>query len=245
MQLDERLKSVKRPETEQTVQAFFSSVARRYDIANTIISFGLHYGWKRRAVKEVGAQVGDECVDICSGTNDVAIMLAKKIGATGHVTAVDWNKEMQAVGEYKIGKLGLADRITNIQGDAEALPLPGDEFDRATVAVASRHLRIPKHFSEIFRVLKPGGRAVVLDFFEPPNPVWRRLYFFYSYHILPRIGNLVTRDKTGVYSYLPDSVKLYYKPSDFADEMKKAGFKNIKFYPLCGGIVYIHSGDKP
>jgi demethylmenaquinone methyltransferase / 2-methoxy-6-polyprenyl-1,4-benzoquinol methylase len=244
LQSNERLKNVKRPETEERVQAFFSSVARRYDINNTVISFGFHYSWKRRAVKEVDPQPGDKCVDICSGTNDVAIMLAKKIGPTGHVTAVDWNEEMQAVGDYKIDKQGLTELITNIQGDAEALPLPDNSFDRATVAVASRHLRIPEHFREIYRVLKPGGRAVVLDFFEPPNPLWSKLYFFYSYHILPRLGNLITKDKTGVYSYLPDSVKLYYKPEDFADEMKKAGFKNIKYYPLTGGIVYIHAGDK-
>lgn len=244
MQQPERLKNVKRPETEETVQAFFSSVARRYDIANSVISMGRHYGWKRRAVREVNPRPGDKCVDVCTGTNDVAVMLAKKVGPTGHVTAVDWNKDMQDVGDFKIAKFGLKDRITNIQGDAEALPLPDNEFDRATVAVASRHLRIPKHFAELYRVLKPGGRVVVLDFFEPPNAIFRNLYFFYSYHILPRLGNLITRDRTGVYSYLPDSVKLYYKPEDFAREMEKAGFKNVKYYPLFHGVVYIHAGDK-
>jgi len=244
LQLDERLKSAKRPETPETVQAFFSSVARRYDLANSVISLGLHYGWKRRAVREVNPRPGDKCVDVCSGTNDVAIMLAKKIGPAGHVTAVDWNPDMQAVGDHKVAKMGLSERITNIPGDAEALPLPDDAFERATVAVASRHLNIPNHFREMYRVLKPGGRAVVLDFFEPPNRVFRSLYFFYSYRILPWLGRLVTRDKTGVYAYLPDSIKLYYKPEDFAAEMKKAGFKNVTYYPLCHGIVYIHAGDK-
>lgn len=244
MSLDKRLESVKRPETEETVQAFFTSVAKRYDIANSLISFGMHYGWKRKAVKEVDPQPGDKCVDVCTGTNDVAIMIAEKIGPKGHVTGVDWNKDMMEVGDFKINKFNLEDRITNVHGDAEDLPLPDNEFDRATVAVASRHLNIDKHFQEMYRVLKPGGRAVVLDFFEPSNPVFRKLYFWYSYYVLPKIGALITGDKTGVYDYLPDSIKVYYKPDKFSEEMKKAGFKNVKYYPLTGGIVYIHAGDK-
>ena len=96
----------------------------------------------------------------------------------------------------------------------------------------------------MYRVLKPGGRAVVLDFFEPYNPVFRKLYQMYSYSLMPRIGALITRDKTGVYDYLPDSIRVYYKPNKFSEEMTKAGFKNVKYYPLTGGIVYIHAGDK-
>lgn len=244
MEANDRLKHIKRPETEERVQAFFSSVAGLYDIANSVISLGTHYRWKRKAVQEANPQPGDKCLDICTGTNDVAIMLANEIGPTGHVTGVDWSTDMIAVGDIKIAKQGLANRITNVVGDAEALPFSDNEFNRATVAVASRHLRIPKHLSEMYRVLKPGGRAVVLDFFEPPNPVFRNLYFLYALKIMPHIGNLITKDKTGVYTYLPNSVRVYYRPADFALEMEKAGFKNVKHYPLTGGVVYIHAGDK-
>lgn len=244
MSLEERLDETKRPETEEKVQAFFSSVAKRYDIANSLMSFGTHYGWKRKAVAEVDPQPGDQCVDVCTGTNDVAIMLAKKIGPKGHVTGIDWNQDMLDAGQYKVDKFGLSNLITNKRGDAEDLPLEDNLFDRATVAVASRHLNIDKHFQEMYRVLKPGGRAVCLDFFQPPNPVFRKLYDVYSYAMMPRIAVLVTGDKTGVYDYLPDSIRVYYEPEAFAKEMRDAGFKNVKYYPISWGICYIFAGDK-
>jgi len=143
-----------------------------------------------------------------------------------------------------VEKLGLSHLITNLVGDAEDLPCEDNSFDAATVAVASRHLNIDKHFQEMYRVLKPGGRGVCLDFFQPPNPVFRRLYDIYSYTLMPRIATWVTRDKTGVYDYLPDSIRVYYQPQDFAQEMIKAGFKDVHYYPLCHGIVYIHTGVK-
>ena len=244
MDLDERLKEVKRPEAPEKVQVFFSSVAKKYDLANSLMSFGLHYQWKRKAVEQAGVKPGDKVLDICTGTNDVAIMLARKVAPNGHVTGVDWNKDMLAVGQYKVEKLGLSHLITNLVGDAEDLPCEDNSFDAATVAVASRHLNIDKHFQEMYRVLKPGGRGVCLDFFQPPNPVFRRLYDIYSYTLMPRLATWVTRDKTGVYDYLPDSIRVYYQPQDFAQEMIKAGFKDVHYYPLCHGIVYIHTGVK-
>jgi len=242
--LDERLQGVKRPETPEKVQDFFTSVAKRYDLANSLMSFGMHYSWKRKAVKEAGVKAGMQVLDICSGTNDVALIEAKIVGDEGHVTALDWNEAMQAAGQFKVDKFGMTARITNIIGDAEKLPFEDNTFDRATVAVASRHLNIDKHFQEMYRVLKPGGRGVCVDFFQPPNPLFRRLYNFYSYAIMPKIGTWVTGDKTGVYDYLPDSIRVYYTPEDFSKEMKNAGFKDVKYYPLTQGIVYVHAGNK-
>ncbi|HEX21298.1 MAG TPA: ubiquinone/menaquinone biosynthesis methyltransferase [Actinobacteria bacterium] len=242
--LDERLQGVKRPETPKKVQDFFTSVAKRYDLANSLMSFGMHYSWKRKAVKEAGVKEGMKVLDICSGTNDVAIIEAKIVGDGGHITALDWNEAMQAAGQFKIDKFGLSDRITNVIGDAEKLPFEDNTFDRATVAVASRHLNIDKHFQEMYRVLKPGGRGVCVDFFQPPNPLFGRLYNFYSYAIMPKIGTWITGDKTGVYDYLPDSIRVYYTPEDFSKEMIGAGFKDVKYYPLTQGIVYVHAGNK-
>lgn len=223
----------------------FSSVAKRYDLANTLMSWGLHYSWKRFTAEQTGLQEGDKAIDICSGTNDLAILLAKKVGPTGRVTAVDFNARMLEVGKYKVEKAGLSDSVTCKIGDAENLPLPDDTFNAATIAVASRHLRVNRAFAEMYRVLKPGGQVVCLEFFQPPNVFFRRLYDFYSYHLMWRIGKWVTRDKTGVYEYLPNSIRVFYTPEKFKEIMEKVGFVNVKYQPLNCGIVYVHTGEKP
>jgi demethylmenaquinone methyltransferase/2-methoxy-6-polyprenyl-1,4-benzoquinol methylase len=238
------LEDTKRPEAPEKVQAFFSSVAKRYDLANSLMSFGLHYSWKRKAVEASDVKPGMKVLDICTGTADVAIMLAKKVGPQGQVVGVDWNQDMLDVGKDKVEKAGLSERITLKLGDAENLPLEDNQFDRATVTVASRHLNIDKHFQEMYRVLKPGGRGLCLDFFQPPNPIFSKMYDLYSYTVMPRIATWVTQDKTGVYDYLPDSIRVYYTPEDFKREIIKAGFKDVIYYPLCHGIVYIHTGVK-
>lgn len=222
----------------------FSSVAKRYDLANSLMSLGQHYRWKRYAASQTGLKPGDTALDVCAGTNDMAILMARMVGSKGAVTALDFTEDMLEAGKYKAGKAGLSERITNVVGDAHELPFNGTQFNAVTIAVASRHLHLDKALSEFHRVLKPGGHFVCLEFFLPPNPVFRRLYDLYSYTLMPRLGTWATGDKTGVYRYLPDSIRVFPTPQKFLDIMRSVGFKNVRFSRLSGGVVCVHVGEK-
>lgn len=242
--IEERLKTVKRPETKERIQEMFVSVAQKYDLANTLMSFGRHYPWKEYAVKVTNLKPGYKALDVCAGTCDLAIYEAKIVGTEGKVTAVDFTPDMLAVGEYKINKAGLGDIVECKVGDAHDLPVGDNEYDAATIATAVRHLDIEKAFSEIYRALKPGGRFAMLEFYQPPNPAFRKIYDIYSYYIMPKLGVLVTKDRTGVYEYLPDSIRLFYTPEEIIGIMEKVGFKNCAFKGLTFGIAGVHSGQK-
>lgn len=242
--IEERLKGVKRPEAKEKIQEMFESCAKRYDLANSLMSFGRHYAWKKIAVAKTGIKKGDKALDLCAGTCDLAITEAKIVGDSGHVTAVDFTQGMLDVGKYKVDKFGLGDRVDFVLGDVHNLPLPDNTFDTLTIATATRHLDLDIAFKEMNRVLKPGGRMTCLEFFLPPNPVFAKLYNFYSYAIMPKIGVIVTGDKTGVYEYLPDSIRVFYTPDEFKQKMETAGFQNVKYDRMTFGIVCIHSGEK-
>lgn len=234
-----------RPESEERVQGMFASVARRYDLANTMMSFGMHYPWKRFTVKEAALKAGDRVLDCCAGTCDLAILEAREAGPEGRVVALDFNQEMLDVGKFKVEKAGLGERVSYCVGNAEEPPFEPESFNAVTIGVASRHLDVKKAYENWFRLLKPGGRVVCLDFFTPPNPGFRALYGFYADRVLPRIGTVVTRDRTGVYYYLHKSVKLFFTPDQYAEIIASAGFENVRYTRLTGGIVCVHVGEKP
>lgn len=232
-------------EKERAVQAMFDSIAHRYDLNNTLLSLGLHHRWKRAAVDRVRVSPGETALDLCAGTGDLALRLARKVGAHGHVVAADLNDRMLAVGREKIRKAGLADRITCLVANAEALPFHERAFDVATVAFGIRNVTDSKKvFAEMHRVLKVGGRAVCLEFSRPTNAVVRKLYDLYSFHWLPRIGSFISGDKTGTYRYLPASIRAFSNQETLAKIMIDAGFAEVTYRNLTGGIVAIHTGIK-
>jgi len=230
---------------EKVVQQMFSSAARRYDLNNTVLSFGLHHYWKRVAVAETGARRGHNVLDVCAGTADIAILFAKRVGPSGHVTAVDLNPEMLEIGRRKVARYGLEDLVSCVLGNAESLQFGKDTFDATTVGFGVRNVKnLEKAFSEMHRVTKPGGRVVCLEFTHPRNRLFRYLYDLYSFTLLPAIGTLLSGDKTGIYAYLPDSIRKFPPAEDIRRLMLQAGFSRVYYRFLSGGIVAIHVGIK-
>lgn len=232
-------------EKERAVQAMFTSIAQRYDLNNTLLSFGLHHVWKRRAIRMSGAAEGETVLDVCTGTGDLAILLARQVGPTGQVVGLDLNEGMLAVGRKKLARLRLPN-VTLLAGNAETLQFCDRTFHAATVAFGIRNVtRVEAALAELFRVLKPGGTAVCLEFSRPPTAAMRRLYDLYSYRLLPRLGTAVSHDATGVYTYLPDSIRAFPDQEKLAAMFRVAGFQDVRYRNLSGGIVAIHTGTRP
>ena len=230
---------------EKPVQEMFTSIARTYDLNNTLLSLGLHHLWKEQAVRLAKVPFRGRAADLCSGTCDIAALLATKVGVNGHVDALDLNAGMLSVGEHKLQQAGLGDRVTITQGNAETLPFESGAYDAATVGFGIRNVvNREQAFAEMHRILKPGGRAVCLEFSRPVNPVWRALYEFYNFTLLPKIGTLVSKDQTQVYEYLPASIANMPDQEGLADVMRSAGFSEVTYHNLCGGIVALHLGVK-
>lgn len=223
----------------------FSAIARRYDLNNTVLSLGLHHRWKREAVDMTQAKPGDRVLDLCAGTCDLAILLGDAVGADGRVTACDLNAEMLEIGRQKVRKRGLDDRITCVLGNAESLQFQDQTFDALTVAFGLRNVtQLSMALAEMHRVLKPGGRAVCLEFSQPTNAAFRRAYDFYSFSLLPKIGTWIARDRTGVYQYLPDSIRHFPDQERFAAMWRQTGFHGVRYVNRSGGIVALHIGVK-
>lgn len=226
---------------ERVVQQMFTSIAESYDLNNSLLSFGLHHYWKRFAAEKAKVREDERCLDLCAGTGDIAMLLAKKVGEKGLVIGLDLNYRMLLVGKKKLAKYGHNEGVMLIQGNAESLAFPDKIFDAVTVGFGIRNVsNIDKAFSEIYRVLKPGGRAVCLEFSRPTNALLRWLYDLYSFKILPGVGRIVAGDDTGVYQYLPDSIRKFPDQERLTELMYQAGFSQVAYTNLSGGIVAVH-----
>ena len=244
---------------EQAVQGMFTAIARFYDLNNSLLSFGLHHRWKRRAVEYVMAPLASACgvrsgevsaepryvLDIGAGTGDLALLINLRMGEGGRVAAVDLNQAMLQVGVKKIARRGLTRRIACLRANAEQLGFREASFDAVTTGFCMRNVgNLLEAFTEIRRVLKPDGRFVCLEFSRPVRAWLLHLYDWYSFRLLPRIGTLVARDKTGVYRYLPASIRAFPDQEGLKDLLLKAGFRHVEYQNLSGGIVAIHVAIK-
>ena len=230
---------------EQAVQRMFTAIARFYDLNNSLLSFGLHHRWKRVASSCVPATERGWALDVGAGTGDLAILLDRRMNHTGHVIAADLNVAMLRVGLRKILKQDLAARIACFQMNAEHLTFSDNAFDAVTAGFCIRNVgNRMQAFTEIRRVLKPGGRFVCLEFSQPVFWWMRKLYDWYSFRLLPWIGTKVAKDATGVYEYLPASIRTFPDQRRLCELLRSAGFQQVDYRNLSGGIVAIHTAIK-
>ncbi len=238
-------RKVSAAEKERLVHQHFDTVARKYDLMNTLLSFGLHHLWKRAAVRMLDLKPGDRVLDVCGGTADLALLAARSIGGAGRVMVYDINWAMLAAGRPKVADSPLAPRIGYIQGDAERLACPDASFDAAMVGFGIRNLTHPETgFREMFRVLKPGGTLMCLEFSKPKTAWFRALYDFYSFYLMPVMGKIVV-GSWQAYTYLPESIRMFSQPEELAAVLTAIGFTRVRYRRLTNGIAVIHLAVKP
>lgn len=231
------------PGSGREVRTIFAEIAPRYDLLNHLLSANVDRRWRRLAVDALGEfAVGPRTVlDACAGTFDMSLELVGRPGFSGRATAVDFALPMLAAGRPKLD--GRA--VLPVCGDSLRLPFPDGSFDAAMVAFGIRNLAdADAGFREFLRVLRPAGRLVVLEFATPPNRLVRAGYLFYFHRVLPRIGRMVS-GHPWAYSYLPNSVKAFPGPDGIARQLEEAGFANVGWSYLTGGMAALHLADRP
>ncbi|TFF19804.1 bifunctional demethylmenaquinone methyltransferase/2-methoxy-6-polyprenyl-1,4-benzoquinol methylase UbiE [Jiella endophytica] len=233
-------------EKQERVNAVFHRVAERYDLMNDLMSGGLHRAWKAAMVAWLSPPHRPEYrfVDVAGGTGDVAFRIVEATRRRGKGTVVDINASMLGVGAERAIKRKLSDNLAFLEGNAEELPLPDGHFDAYTIAFGIRNVpKIGKALEEAYRVLKPGGRFLCLEFSEVDMPILDRVYDAWSFQAIPRIGEMVARDRES-YEYLVESIRRFPNQTNFAAAIRQAGFERVSYRNLSGGIAAIHSGWK-
>ena len=231
-------------EKVRRVRNHFDTVAKRYDFMNTILSFGIHHLWKRTAIKMSGINPGDWVIDVCGGTGDLSILAARAGAPSSRVILYDINRAMMKMGKPKVVKSAFEGNIWNVQGDAEQISFPDGIFDIALVGFGIRNLtNMEDGFREMYRVLKPGGKFLCLEFSKPTSRVFRWLYDVYSLQIMPLLGWVITGSMKA-YAYLPESIRMFPLPNELSVMLGDIGFSEISCRNLTNGIAVIHIAKK-
>jgi demethylmenaquinone methyltransferase/2-methoxy-6-polyprenyl-1,4-benzoquinol methylase len=232
-------KTVAEAEKAQQVAAVFHSVASRYDLMNDLMSGGLHRVWKGFTVARAAVRPGMKVLDIAGGTGDLARAFAKRVGATGEVWLTDINDSMLRVGRDRLIDRGLL--LPVVVCDAERLPFPTAYFDRVSVAFGLRNMtHKARALAEMARVLKPGGKLLILEFSQVAKPL-APLYDWYSFKVLPWLGRTVAKDEES-YRYLAESIRMHPNQEALADLLRHAGLERVQYFNLTAGVVALHEG---
>ncbi|MGH8307128.1 MAG: bifunctional demethylmenaquinone methyltransferase/2-methoxy-6-polyprenyl-1,4-benzoquinol methylase UbiE [Gammaproteobacteria bacterium] len=229
-------------EKARRVGEVFSSVADRYDLMNDLMSFGIHRLWKRFTLSQTGLKAGQRALDVAGGTGDLTRGLAKQVGETGHVMLADINMAMLELGRRRLVDAGIAGNVEYAQADAEHLPFPDQHFDCIVIAFGLRNVTDKDAaLTSMHRVLKPGGRLLILEFSKTTVPGLKPIYDFYSFKLLPQLGKVVAKDKAS-YQYLAESIRMHPDQETLKQMMETAGFERCGYFNLSGGIVALHRG---
>lgn len=235
------------PESQKAgkVAEVFHSVAAKYDLMNDLMSVGIHRLWKRFTLELSGVRPGNRVLDIAGGTGDLARQFSRLVGPTGEVVLADINASMLRVGRDRLLDKGVAGNIRFVQADAEKLPFPDNHFDVITIAFGLRNVTHKEDaLRSMLRVLKPGGRLLVLEFSKPRSALLSKAYDVYSFSLLPMMGKLVTNDAES-YRYLAESIRMHPDQETLKAMMAEAGFERVTYHDMTGGIVALHRGIKP
>lgn len=229
----------------KNIRDMFSSIARFYDFLNSFLSLRSDHRWRRFAVKVSNVSTDAKILDVCSGTGDLAIAYSKMLNGNGKVIGSDFCHEMLKYGDSKISKLDLKKKVHFTEADTLNLPFQDNQFEVAAVAFGIRNVsNLEEGIMEMCRVVKKAGKIVILEFSQPTNPIFRRIYYFYFTKILPAIGNLISHSEDSAYTYLPNSVLSFPDRHSLKEKLEKSGLKNVEIYSMTFGIVTIHVGEK-
>jgi len=222
----------------------FHSVAAKYDLMNDLMSLGIHRVWKRYTIDSSGVRAGQKVLDLAGGTGDLAAKFSRIVGSSGQVVLADINHSMLNVGKEKLLNKGILGNLHYVQANAEALPFPDNHFDLITIAFGLRNVTDKsKALASMFRVLKPGGRLLVLEFSKPSTEILSKVYDAYSFYLLPQMGKLVANDAES-YRYLAESIRMHPDQETLEQMMKDVGFEQTSYHNMTGGIVALHRGFK-
>jgi demethylmenaquinone methyltransferase/2-methoxy-6-polyprenyl-1,4-benzoquinol methylase len=236
--------SVPIKEKASLVANVFHSVANKYDLMNDVMSAGLHRVWKRFTIAESGVRLGQNILDIAGGTGDLTRAFSKKIGVNGHVVLADINEKMLQQGRERLINQGMVANISYVQADAEKLPFPDNYFDCITIAFGLRNVTDKvAALRSMYRVLKPGGRLLVLEFSKPIIPLLNTFYDTYSFKIIPKVGAWITGDEES-YQYLVESIRMHPDQITLKNMMQECEFDDVTYHNLTGGVVALHKGFK-
>jgi demethylmenaquinone methyltransferase / 2-methoxy-6-polyprenyl-1,4-benzoquinol methylase len=231
-------------EKEKLVRGVFDSVAGQYDIMNDLMSLGIHRVWKRIAVQLSNVRAGEKVLDLAGGTGDLTVLFEQRVGKSGEVVLADINAAMLRTGRDRLIDKGLAGNINYAQVNAECLPFADNTFDCVCIGFGLRNVTDKDAaLRSMLRVLKPGGRAIILEFSHPTDKITEKVYDFYSFNILPKIGAVVAKDEHS-YRYLAESIRMHPKQAELKAMMENAGFDRCEYFNMTQGIVAVHRGYK-
>ena len=236
--------TVKESEKSEKVADVFHSVAQKYDLMNDLMSGGIHRLWKRVTISMSAVRPGNKVLDIAGGTGDLTKKFSTLLGDNGQVILADINSSMLKVGRDKLLNQGFSKNISFVQSDAEALPFPDNFFDVITIAFGLRNVtHKDRAIQSMHRVLKPGGRLLILEFSHPKNKILSNIYDTFSFSVLPTLGKLIVNDSSS-YKYLAESIRMHPDQETLKKMITDKGFQKVKYYNMTGGIVALHKAIK-